>query len=123
MSQKGKSRFRERAINALLSGDTIEEAAREAGISKRTLLRWLREPEFRAAYTQAKADVLKMASGILTRNMGRAAKVLSEIFDGAPTPHTGARVTAALGTLRMAFDSFELENLEERIRKLEETQK
>jgi hypothetical protein len=50
LSQRGKSRFRELAINALLSESTIEDAAAKATISKRTLLRWLKEPEFREQY-------------------------------------------------------------------------
>jgi hypothetical protein len=117
---RGKSRFREKAITALLSSSSIEAAALEAGISKRTLLRWLQEPEFRAAYAKAKGDVLKTATAILTRNAGRAATVLAEVFEGEPTPHQGGRVTAALGTLRLAMDAFELESLEERLRRLED---
>lgn len=122
MTQTGKRRYREKAITALLSSDTIEQAAKEAGISKRTLLRWLSEPEFRAAYAQAKGDVLRTATAILTRNAGRAAKVLAEIFDAEPEAHQGGRVTAALGTIRLALDAFELESLEERLRKLESQQ-
>ncbi|HUZ47311.1 MAG TPA: hypothetical protein VMW54_11805 [Terriglobia bacterium] len=119
MSQHGKVRSRERAITALLTSPTIESAAREAGISKRTLLRWLQQPDFREQYTRAKADVLRSATGILTRNAGRAAQVLREVFEDEPTAHQGGRVTAAIATLRLSLDAFELENLEERLRKLE----
>jgi len=119
MSQRGKERVRERAITALLASPTLEAAAREAGISKRTLLRWLQQPEFRAAYSRAKADVLRTATAILTRNSGRAAEVLEEIFEGEPVPHQGSRVSAAVSTLRLSLDAFVLENLDERIRKLE----
>jgi hypothetical protein len=120
MSQGNKTRYREKAITALLSAPTIERAAQETGVAKCTLLRWMREPDFRAEYARAKADVLRTATAILTRNAGHAAVVLAEICAAEPTPHQGARVTAALGTIRLALDAFALENLEERIRKLEE---
>lgn len=119
MPQRGKTRAYEAAISALLSSSTLSEAARKAGVSKRTLIRWLQEPDFRKLYMEAKANVLKTATSILMRNAGRAAQTLEEIFESRPVPHQGARVGAAVHTLRLAMDAFVLENLEERIRKLE----
>jgi hypothetical protein len=43
-------RKQEDAIAALLTQRNVEEAARAAGIGVRTLLRWLKLPEFQAAY-------------------------------------------------------------------------
>lgn len=119
--QEGKSRFREAAINALLSENTIEKAAEKAKVSKRTLLRWMQEPNFRADYARAKANVLKMASAILVRNSAKAALVLAEIFSSEKGGlHQSARVAAAIGNIRLAREAFELESLEERITALEE---
>lgn len=120
MIRQGKSRFFEQAINSLLAANSIEQAAKSAGISKRTLLRWMADEEFRAKYAEAKADVLKMATAILTRNSGKAAKVLGDVFSGKPVAHQGARVAACSATIRLALDAFALENLENRIRKLEQ---
>ena len=47
-------RKKEEAISALLSQRNMEEAARVAGIGTKTLLRWLKIPEFQAAYRQAR---------------------------------------------------------------------
>ena len=47
-------RKKEEAIAALLTQRNVEEAARVAGIGTRTLLRWLKIPEFDAAYRQAR---------------------------------------------------------------------
>src|SRR5580698_7129843 len=47
-------RKKEQAIVALLSHRTIEEAARAIGVVPNTLLRWMKEPEFDAAYRAAK---------------------------------------------------------------------
>ena len=47
-------RKQEEAIAALLTQRNVEEAARTAGVGTRTLLRWLKMPEFDAAYRQAR---------------------------------------------------------------------
>jgi hypothetical protein len=44
----------EEAIAALLSHRTIDEAAHSINIAPKTLLRWLRLPEFKAAYLQTR---------------------------------------------------------------------
>jgi hypothetical protein len=120
MNTKKSERQTERTISALLSSNTLEAAAKKAGISKRTLLRWLDEPDFRDAYAKAKRDVLRTATAILTRDSGKAALTLTKIFSGKPTPNQASRVSAAIGSLRLALDSFVLEDLDERLRKLEQ---
>jgi hypothetical protein len=119
VNTKKSERQQEKTINALLSSNTLEAAARKAGISKRTLLRWLDETEFRNAYTKAKRDVLRTATAILTRDSGKAAMTLTKEFTGKPTENQSARVSAAKATLRLALDAFTLEDLEERLRRLE----
>jgi hypothetical protein len=119
VNTKKSERQQEKTINALLSSNTLEAAARKAGISKRTLLRWMEEPAFRDAYRKAKGDVLRTATAILTRDSGKAALTLTQIFTGKPTENQSARVSAARATLRLALDSFVLEDLEERLRRLE----
>src|ERR1035437_10821417 len=47
-------RKKEDAIAALLTQRNVEEAARAAGIGTRTLIRWLKIPEFDAAYLEAR---------------------------------------------------------------------
>jgi hypothetical protein len=119
VAQKGKEREHEKAVSALLSTNTIEAAARKAGISKRTLLRWMEEPTFRDAYRKTKGDILRMATAILTRDSGKAALTLTKVFTSRPTENQSARVSAAKATLRLALDAFVLEDLEERLHKLE----
>ena len=48
------TRKKEEAIAALLTQRNVEEAARAAGIGTQTLLRWMKEPEFDAAYREAR---------------------------------------------------------------------
>jgi hypothetical protein len=120
MARAGKTRLREAAINALLSASTIQGAAKKASVSKRTLLRWMKDPDFRKEYAEAKADALKMASAILTRNSAKAASVLCEIFSNRRGRlNQASRVTAAIGNIRLAHESAELEDFEERLSALE----
>ena len=47
-------RKKEEAIAALLAQRNLEDATRAVGISSRTLLRWMKEPDFEVAYRAAK---------------------------------------------------------------------
>jgi lipopolysaccharide biosynthesis regulator YciM len=119
MPQTGKEREHEKAISALLSSNTIEAAAKKAGISKRTLCRWLDTPEFAEAYRKAKADTLKTATAVLTRNSARAAVTLGQIFLSKGKENQSSRVSAARATLKLAIDSLLFEDIDLRLRKLE----
>jgi transposase-like protein len=56
MAARGSTlgRKQEDAIAALLTQRNVEEAARNAGIGARTLLRWMKLPEFQKAYREAR---------------------------------------------------------------------
>ena len=51
-------RKKEEAVAALLTQRNIEEAAKTVGIAPNTLLKWMKEPEFDAAYRAARAQPL-----------------------------------------------------------------
>jgi hypothetical protein len=55
-ANSGIGRQRELAIGALLSSQTIEEAAKKIDRHERTLRRWLEQPSFRDAYLKPGAD-------------------------------------------------------------------
>jgi hypothetical protein len=114
-----KTRSAEKAIAALLTKPTLAAAARECGLSRRTLQRWIRDPEFQRAYRQAKAELLHGATSRLIANAVQASEVLRTVFMSKKAT-AGSRVTAAVSTLRLALDSYQLEELEERLHRLEE---
>lgn len=120
MTQQRSNRTRrtERAIAALLACPTIRGAAESLGCSPRTLERLLKRPEFQAAYSEAKADMLKAATGKLRAEASTAVDVLAMVAGDARAP-ASSRVTAARTLLELAFRSHETENLEERIAALE----
>jgi len=51
----------EEAVAALLSQRNIEDAARVARVGTRTLLRWMKVPEFQAAYREARRAAFSQA--------------------------------------------------------------
>jgi hypothetical protein len=119
LREKNNERLREKAVSALLSEKTIERAAKKCNVTRQTMHRWLKDAEFRAAYMEAKAEMLRTATRSLTRNSAKAAETLAKIFMGKPKPNQSANVSAATATLRLALDAFALEDLEERLRRLE----
>jgi transposase-like protein len=68
----------EDAVAALLTQRSIEEAARSVGISTRTMLRWMKEPEFDAAYRAAKRAAYGQAIARLQQAMPLAVQTMQQ---------------------------------------------
>jgi|SRR5580658_6045139 hypothetical protein len=114
-------RKKEQAIAALITQRTLEEAAKVAGISTSTLKRWMKLPEFKAAYHAARGEVLSQTDARIQQNSGPMASLL---FKLACDPTTPASVRA--GVCQYLLDrgdkSFEREkkdNRDERLTALE----
>ena len=111
-------RKKEEAIAALLSQPSIEQAGRVAGIGPKTLLRWLKLPEFQAAYREARRDGFGQATARLQQASGAAASVLLKMMVDQNSP-ASTRVRAAQAVLDRAAKAIELEDLEVRVAELE----
>jgi hypothetical protein len=107
-------RKKEQAIAGLLSHRSVEEAAKAAGISVATLKRWMRLPEFKAAYLQARVDVVSQTNARIQINSGGFAAVLLKIMADPTTP-SSVRARIALGLLEQANKSLLAEDLEVRL--------
>lgn len=106
----------EKAISALLSSVTVEAAAKKAGISDRTLHRWLKEPEFRQAYLAARRMVMEQAVGTLQRaSLGAVETLVRNLKCGAPS----VEVSAARAILEAGFKGVEMLEFEERLAAVE----
>jgi hypothetical protein len=90
----------EAAIAALLSEPTHIGAAARAGVSEATLYRWLQSPEFRAAYRQARRELVEAAIGRVQTACGRAVEALLSIAHKGR--RDGDRVRAAVAILDLA---------------------
>ena len=111
-------RKKEEAIAALLSQRNVEEAAHVVGVDAKTLLRWMKQPDFDAAYRAARRLAFGQAIARLQQAAGAAASVLLKIVvDGSAPPST--RVRAAEIVLDKAAKAIELEDIEARVTELE----
>lgn len=106
------------AVLALLNEPSIAQAARTAGVGERSLHRWLRERAFMAEYRRARREAFGQAIGLTQRASASAVATLLKIMHDASATAT-ARVSAASTVLRFARESIELDDLAERVERLE----
>ena len=113
-----KEHLREAAIEALLSQRSIEEAAKSIDISVSTLLRWLKEPDFNAAYRAARRSAFSQSVSRLQQASGAAVSTLLKVMIDANSPPS-VKVRAADSVLDHAAKSIEIEDIEARVAELE----
>ena len=111
-------RKKEDAIIALLTHRTTEEAARAVKISTKTLLRWQKEPEFDAAYREAKRAAYSQSIARLHQMASAAVSTLGRVMLDQNTP-ASTRVRAADSILNHTAKAIELEDIEARLAALE----
>ncbi len=111
-------RKKEEAIAALLSQRNMEEAAHAAGIGTRTLLRWLKLPEFQAAYREARRAAFGQAVARLQQATGAAVSTLLKVMVDPNTP-ASTKVRAADSVLDHSAKSIEIEDIDARVAALE----
>jgi transposase-like protein len=108
----------EAAVMALLSSKNVEEAARAASVTPRTLYRWMNEPEFDAAYRAARRQAYGQSISRLQHGSTAAATTLLKVMVDVATPPS-TRVRAAEAVLSHAAKAIEIEDLDVRLKELE----
>jgi hypothetical protein len=108
----------QKAIAALLSAPNIRKAAEDAGVPERTIYDWLKTAPFKKAYRDAQRESFKHAIGLCQKYLPHAVQTLVQIMADKDAQKS-ARVTAALGLLKFGRESIELDDMVERIEKLE----
>jgi len=111
-------RKKEDAIVALLTTRTVEEAARAVGVSTKTLLRWMKEPEFDTAYRAAKRAAFGQSIARLHQLSSAAVTTLGKVMLEPGTP-PATRVRAADSILDHTTKAIETEEIEARVAALE----
>lgn len=111
----------QRAIAALLSERDVRAAARAANVGERTLWRWLGEETFRAELTRQEGAIIDQVTRGLLSMQGAAIAAFDKVLND-PKAGEANRLRAAEGVLDYLLKLRELNNLETRIRKLEEAQ-
>ncbi len=111
-------RKQEEVTAALLTQRNVEEAARAVGIGTRTLLRWLKLPEFQKAYRQARREAYSQSIARLRQGTTAAATTLLKTLIDPGTP-ASVRVRAAEAIFNHAAKAIEIEDIEARVAALE----
>jgi hypothetical protein len=108
----------ETAVLALACGATVEKAAQQAKLGKRTLYRRLTHPAFRRRVQAARAEMLQRSAGTATAATPAALKTLLELLAGST--RDAVRLGAARSVLDVALKLREVTDLEERLAALEQ---
>ena len=111
-------RKKEDPIVALLNHRNIE-AASAIGISARTLYRWQKEPEFDAAYRQAKRAAFSQSIARLHQMSSAAVSTLGKVMVDPKTP-PATKVRAADSIINHTTKAIEIEDIEARVAALEQ---
>ena len=112
-------RKKEEAIAALLLHPTVEQAARSVNLGTKTLARWMKLPEFEAAYRKARHDAFCKTIARLQHGSSSAVSTLLKIMVDKETP-ASTRVRAAQSVLDHATKAFELDDIDARLHILEQ---
>ena len=117
-TMSGLTQKQQKALDALLRGCTQEAAAREAGVGRRTLCRWLAQNgAFQQALRSAEQEALKRIQRRLVGLAESACDALARALQGEAQP---AQVRAADVVLARLMPLRELVEIEERLKALEE---
>lgn len=109
-----------RAIQALVDGQTKQQAATAARVVPATLSRWLTEDNFKDALSQAGDEALRSASVRLKAGLDTAIDTLLAVMqDDSGDTHASVRIRAADMLLSHTLRLAELVDLAERVTQLE----
>ena len=111
-------RKKEDAIIALLTQRNVEEAARSIGIATQTLVRWMKVPEFDAAYRNARRSAFAQSVARLQQASGAAVSTLLKLAVDPNAP-AAVKARAAYYILTMAAKAIEIDDVEKRVAELE----
>ena len=75
------SRRQLRAIPFLVSSPTYTQGCEKAKISKTTLYKWLKAPEFKAELERQRDNVIAEAFGVLSQSLTKAVESLVGLLD------------------------------------------
>ena len=109
-----------KAVEALLTTGEVTAAAKEVGVARETVQRWLNQPVFSQAVKEAEARAIDDLSRMLVRLGRTATSTLAKAMSDPATPMS-TRVRAADVALSRLLQLRELATLEARVGELEQS--
>ena len=116
MAANGRKNADDALAVALAAGQTVEEAARQAGLSERTAYRRLALPGYRQRVAEARAEMVAQALGKMASNMTAAADTLRQLLTASGD---NVKLGAARALLELGVKLRESVELEARLVELE----
>src|SRR5438445_13644650 len=86
MAEKSWKKAEDASLLALACGATVEQAARQCGLSDRTVYRRLAERDFRRRLQGVRADFVQRTAGTMTAAATEAVRTLLELLKPASPP-------------------------------------
>jgi hypothetical protein len=103
----------------LISNPTVESAAKQSGVSAKQIFDWLQQTTFRQELENRKNEGVNQAVDRLKLTASKACDTLINLLDNAQSDSIKHRV--AVDMLNMTLKFIEFKDVEQRLRKLEET--
>ena len=133
MRNSARKQLRNRAVNSrlhslekkylqLATAGKKDEAAKAVGIAPNTLLKWMKDPEFDAAYREARRAASSQATARLQQGTSAAATMILKVMIDPGTP-ASVKVRAAEAILNHSAKAIEIEDIESRLSELERSAK
>lgn len=107
-----------RAIAALLGARDVRDAAKQSGISERTIFRWLNDSAFQSAMQEAEAQAIAQAVRRLAALCGLALDTLESVMK-SKSASASVKVRAADVVLGRLLVFKDLRDISERLERLE----
>jgi len=117
MADKPRKKADDALLLALACGASVDQAARQCGLSSRTVYRRLAEADFRHRLQALRGDMVSRTAGTLTAAAGEAVRTLLELLRS--TASAAVRLGAARAVLELGMKIRESTDLEERLSTLE----
>jgi len=117
-----KERLTRRQLHVLpflISNPTVESAAKQSGVSPKQIFDWLNQPAFRQELENKKNEAVDQAVDRLKATASKACDTLIGLLDHAESESVRHRV--AIDLLNMTLKYMEFKDIEQRIRKLEDS--
>ena len=107
-----------KALEALLDGANIQDAATAAGVNRKTIGRWLNDPAFWKLYQFNSRRVLELAARRLTGKLDMAVGLVASVMEDEDAP-AGVRLRAAQQVIDGSLKLLEVADIQERLTALE----
>jgi len=108
----------ERILSALLTCNTIKEAAAMTKVSEKAIYDRLKNEEFSSRYNEAKANIIKQSATFLQGRVSNAVRVIDDIIND-PSVNPQSRIYGAKSIIELSLKMTEQADILDRLTALE----